>query len=172
VAAPLLVLAHPSAPVLAALPAALRRGLGTLLRPASFVLRPGVAFAVHGAAIWIGHAPAVIQWTLESRAAHFVEHAALLGSALLFWRAVVGAPSRYGEALLWTLATMLHTGALGALLAFAPRLLYPGYALEDQQLAGLLMWVPGGFVYVAAAVTLSAAWLKAIELRQAAHARR
>jgi cytochrome c oxidase assembly factor CtaG len=54
---------------------------------------------------------------------------------------------------------MIHTSMLGALLTFAPRLLYPTYTLEDQQLAGLIMWVPGGFLYVAAALSFAAAWL-------------
>ena len=97
---------------------------------------------------------------------HFLEHAVLLGTAVLLWwslrqrgRVASGASS------LWTLGTMIHTSILGALLTFAPRLLYPAYTLEDQQLAGLVMWVPGGLLYLAAALSFAAAWMGAQEQR-------
>ena len=64
---------------------------------------------------------------------------------------------------------MLHTAALGALLALAPLPVYPSYvasaaalgigALEDQQLGGLVMWVPTGLVYLAAGLWLVMRWL-------------
>jgi putative membrane protein len=62
----------------------------------------------------------------------------------------------------------MHTGMLGALLTFAPGLLYPEHPagfrglseLSDQQLAGLIMWVPGGLIYTIAALILAAAWLR------------
>lgn len=173
IAAPLLMLSRPSAVLLAAMPYAARRGFGATLRFFRHALRPGVAFTLHGAAIWIGHAPRVIEWTLEHRAVHFAEHAALLGTALLFWRALLrGGSAGYGMATLWTLATMLHTGALGALITFAPRVFYRGNALEDQQLAGLIMWVPGGTLYLAAGLAFAAAWLSNMEGREAAAGRR
>ena len=66
--------------------------------------------------------------------------------------------------------TALHTGLLGALLALAPRLWYPANAdggmlwgltpLEDQQLAGLVMWVPAGLVYAGAALLLAGLWIR------------
>jgi putative membrane protein len=164
IAAPLLVLSRPSSVLLAAMPGGAGRLLGRGLRPFRHALRPGVAFALHAAAIWIVHAPALIEWALESRAAHFAAHAALLGTALLFWRALTrGGAAAYGVATLLTLATMLHTGALGALLTFAARVFYRGYPLEDQQLAGLIMWVPGGALYLVAGLAFAAAWLKGME---------
>jgi len=59
--------------------------------------------------------------------------------------------------------TMLHTGALGALMAFSRASWYPGYALADQQLAGLIMWIPAGTVY-----PLAALWLVSRTLRRCA----
>jgi putative membrane protein len=115
--------------------------------------RPWLAFAAHGAVFWLAHAPAVIHWMSASGAAHMLVHAALLGTALAFWCAI--ARRSAGEASLWVLATMIHTGVLGAFLTFAPRVLYAGHSLEDQQLAGLLMWVPGGFLYLAAGLGLA-----------------
>jgi putative membrane protein len=65
--------------------------------------------------------------------------------------------------------TMVHTGALGALLTLAPALWYPLYvepsaalgfdALQDQQMGGLVMWVPGGLAYFASALFMVARWL-------------
>ena len=86
------------------------------------------------------------------------------GTALLFWRAVLIAWSgrRLGPAVGATFATLMHGGLLGALITMAPRPLYAWYrgrtevwslnALEDQQLAGLLMWVPMGIIYMAASL--------------------
>lgn len=65
---------------------------------------------------------------------------------------------------------MLHTSALGALMALAPRVLYQPETtavaawgltpLEDQQLAGLIMWVPAGTIYAGAALALIALWIR------------
>jgi putative membrane protein len=64
-----------------------------------------------------------------------------------------------------TFATLMHGGLLGGLITMAPYPLYTGYRgrtelwelslLEDQQLAGLLMWVPMGVVYLGACLMLA-----------------
>jgi len=71
--------------------------------------------------------------------------------------------------------TALHSGLLGALLTFANSLWYPAYAertevwgltpLQDQQLGGLIMWMPAGLVYIAAGLALFAGWLRESEVR-------
>jgi cytochrome c oxidase assembly factor CtaG len=71
---------------------------------------------------------------------------------------------------------MIHTGLLGALLTFAGAPLYPAYAdgatswsltpLEDQQLGGLIMWVPAGLVYIVAALALVAGWMRMADVGQ------
>ena len=76
-----------------------------------------------------------------------------------------------GGAVLYLFSTALHTGVLGALLTLAPTSWYPSYrfstrpfglsALEDQQLGGLIMWVPAGLVFLAAALWLLARLLQA-----------
>jgi cytochrome c oxidase assembly factor CtaG len=75
--------------------------------------------------------------------------------------------------------TSLHTGLLGALLVVSPRLWYPENAigsklwglspLEDQQLAGLMMWIPAGLIYGGAALLLAALWIRSSGRRQASH---
>jgi putative membrane protein len=152
VAAPLLA---SSRPVLRLL-----RGRAALARPLLALGRPAAAFLLHGAAIWLGHAPAVLEWSLDTRWMHALQHLVLVATAALFWWALLArGRAGAGEAALWCLATLLHTGLLGALLAFAPRSLYPSYGFEDQQLAGLVMWIPGGLCYLAAGLAFAAAWL-------------
>src|SRR5438105_1439266 len=63
-------------------------------------------------------------------------------------------------AVLSLFGTMVYTGALGALLAFARTPWYAGFALDDQQLAGLIMWVPAGLAYPAAALLIASQWLR------------
>lgn len=161
-AAPLLVYSDAGRVVFRALPA--KRVFARLARPWHRLAHPRSAFALHAAAIWIGHAPLVVHWMSSYRAFHVLAHAVLLGSALLFWSALARlGRAGYGEAAVWTLATMIHTGILGALLTFAPRLLFAGYTLEDQQLAGLIMWVPGGMAYLVLGLAFTGAWLVSSE---------
>lgn len=177
VAAPLMVLGRPGIPLLIGLPRLCREWATRqrLLRKFyAMLLQPGRAFALHGIMIWVWHAPYLYDWALQSRTMHSIEHVAFLGSAFLFWQAMLRSdtPARtragYGMASLYTLATLMHTGMLGALLTFAPRLLYPirHHAsdallppMDDQQLAGLLMWVPGGLCYLVAGLAFAYAWL-------------
>jgi len=118
------------------------------------------------------HAPALYQATLTSGAVHTLQHVSFLGAALLFWWALLhGREGRIGRpaAVIYLFTTAVHTSLLGALLTFSSRLWYPIYQattgpwgltpLEDQQLAGLIMWVPAGMAYLGAALALAATWL-------------
>ena len=189
VAAPLLVLGRPLVPMLWAFPSRARRTIGRATqRPAwrvcwRCITRPTVAFVIHGSAIWIWHAPALYQATLTSDFVHALQHASFFGTALLFWWTIVqghapGGRSRamsFGTAVLLLFGTALHSGALGALLTFSRTLWYPAYGtsaaswgltpLEDQQLAGLIMWIPASFAYLIGALLLFAGWLQASEDR-------
>jgi cytochrome c oxidase assembly factor CtaG len=166
VAAPLLAVARPDAQIAAALPRQWSRRLGSAIALWDRAARPRFAFSFHAACIWLGHAPAVIALTLSSSAFHTFHHMVLLASAILFWWAVRSRRRHPGAGVLWIFLTMLHTGLLGALLTFAPRPLYPAYAvlahdaMADQQLAGLIMWVPGGALYLLAGLVHTAAWLR------------
>lgn len=133
---------------------------------------PGPAALVHGALLWLWHFPPVYAAALQSPWWHVLAMALLLASAWWFWRAVLLAPaSQRGAACLALLATMAHTGLLGALLTFASQPLYPVQEagarawglepLQDQQLAGLLMWVLGALGYLLTAVALALRWLGA-----------
>jgi putative membrane protein len=186
VAAPLLVLGAPLVPALWGLPRGARHALGRAWRaraePAAAwrgLTYPPVAALVHAVGIGTWHVPALYEAALRSQVLHVLEHVTFLTTALLFWWSVLraGAPSRggHGLALLSVFALTLGMSALGALLTFSPRPWYPAQALgaaawgltplEDQQLAGLIMWAPGGVVYALTAGALFVAWLREAERR-------
>lgn len=118
--------------------------------------------ALHGALLWGWHLPAAFDLALRHELVHWLEHVTLLATGVLFWRVLLHSRgANAGWAVAAMLATVVHTGMLGALLSLSPRVLYGAYAgnadaLGDQQLAGLIMWVPMGVVYVVAALVLAA----------------
>jgi len=184
VAAPLLVLGRPLIAFLWALPLSWSRSLGNLSkiiwinRLWRALTIPLVAWLIHAIALWVWHIPALFDATLHSEAVHTLQHLSFLLSALLFWWALIhgrhGAMG-YGAAVLYVFTTSVHSGALGALITIAGSVWYPSYApltaswgltpLEDQQLGGLIMWIPAGLVYVIAGLALFAGWLREADLR-------
>lgn len=117
----------------------------------------GIAFLLHLGAVWLWHMPQPYDAALGSHAIYWGMELSLLGSALWLWAAMARA-DRLAEAVALSLGTLLQMGMLGALLTFAGRPLFAAHllttapfgltALEDQQLAGLLMWVPAALPYV------------------------
>ncbi|GEO13719.1 cytochrome c oxidase assembly protein [Microvirga aerophila] len=170
----LLLLGKPGVAFAWALPPGWSRGSIAALtwRPLAkaglWLSRPFPAATLHGLALWIWHAPALFEAAVEREWLHTLEHATFFGTALLFWRVVLEARSgeRIGLALAAAFATLMHGGLLGGLITMARRPLYGWYegltapwgltALDDQQLAGLLMWVPMGLVYFGACLGLAA----------------
>lgn len=172
VAAPLLVLARPLGTMLWAFPASGRVGLGRTGAALSPLFRaltePVTATLIQAAALWLWHAPALFDLALGNELVHALQHASFLVSALLFWSAVLHprlGRRALGLAALCLFATSVIGGSLGALMAFSASPWYAAYAAlgltafgltpaEDQQLAGLLMWVPGGLVHAGAVLVL------------------
>ena len=122
--------------------------------------------AGHAIVLWLWHVPAVYAWGLATAPAYWLMQGSLLGSAWLMWRALLLPVARPGPALAALAATLGQMGLLGALLVFASRPLYAAHfsstwpwgfsPLADQQLAGLLMWVPAMLPYLG--VGLWIAW--------------
>jgi cytochrome c oxidase assembly factor CtaG len=179
VAAPLLVLARPMGGMLWALPTAWRGRLGRTAKwPAvaglwQILIDPLAATLLHGVAIWMWHAPILFDAALADPFVHGLQHVSFFGTALLFWWSLLRGRARergYGAAVLYLFLTALHSGFLGILLSLARQPLYPGQtiaapewgltALEDQQLAGLIMWVPAGLVYAIAALAMTGLWIR------------
>jgi putative membrane protein len=190
VAAPLLVLGRPLAAWTWALAPGARRAVGHATHWPGLawgwqqLTQPLHAWALHALALWLWHLPLLFDAALRSEGLHVLQHASFLATALLFWWAVLGGDPRArasGFALAYLFTTMMHTAALGALLTLSPRAWYAGYAasasalgldpLQDQQLGGLVMWVPGGVAYLAAALVLVARVLArpAVNPASAAH---
>ncbi len=154
VAAPLLAIALP-------LPPRWRR---------LFILEPAVAFSLHAMALWLWHAPQLLEGALQHEGLRAIERASLLFTAALFWSSVIHGNQRLAS--LFVLATGVHTGLLGALLAVAGRVWYPRYvsslgvdALQDQRLAGLVMWIPGGALFLMVGLALFSASARCTDIR-------
>lgn len=174
VAAPLLVLARPLGPMLWAFPAAARRTLARLGQSAAIggswraATGPVAATLLQTLVLWGWHAPRAFDLALARPDWHIAQHVSFLVAALLFWYAMLCGPRRRaGLAVGCLFFTATASGALGALMAFSDSPWYAGYArlgldafgltaAEDQQLAGLLMWVPGGLVHAVAGLALLA----------------
>lgn len=122
---------------------------------------------LHALLFWLWHMPSAYRHALSSDAVYWMMQGTLLGSAFGLWAALWRASAPAAVAGL--LATMVQMGLLGALLTFALRPLYEPHwpttaawglsALEDQQLAGLVMWVPGAGAYLGAALFLMWGWI-------------
>jgi cytochrome c oxidase assembly factor CtaG len=186
VAAPLLVLGRPLVVFLWAFPVQWSRRIGNVGKIGCvsgtwrFLTIPLVAWLVHAIALWVWHVPVLFDAVLQNEWVHTLQHISFLASALLFWWALIHGPQGamgYGAAVLYLFTTSIHSGALGALLTVAGTVWYPSYIgltsswgltpLEDQQLGGLIMWIPAGVVYLIAGLALFVGWLREAELRTA-----
>lgn len=152
------LLAAVAAPLLAWALAPLQRGRGAARILGVF------GFAV---LFWGWHSPAAYEQALSNDAAYWAMQLSLLVTATLFWMSV--RVSSGPAAVIALLITMVQTGLLGALLVFMPQALYAPHMLttaawgltplEDQQLAGLIMWAPAAGVYLGAALMILGRWI-------------
>ncbi len=161
------------------LPQPLRRSLaGGWKSPLQSLWRrltePVTATAIQAVAMWMWHAPILFNRALESSGWHIAQHASFFASSLIFWWAMLhprGRGASYGVSAACLFATSLIGGALGALMSFSASPWYADYAamgmsgigldpVDDQRLAGLIMWIPGGLVHGLAALALFYKWLK------------
>jgi cytochrome c oxidase assembly factor CtaG/cytochrome c2 len=170
--APLLALGRPHAAVLRAVGGTARRTAARIARALN--LGMGVAWTLHGLALWLWHIPALYEAAAAHPSLHALQHASFAGTAFLFWRSALDRRTGYGTAALYVFLTSLHSGLLGVLLFLSPRPWYPTYgraadALGDQQLAGLIMWIPGGVVLTITAIALLWRWLNELDRRSPPH---
>jgi putative membrane protein len=173
VAAPLLVLGSPLHRMAWILPekweSRLRRN--RVLRTVSSATPALVALGiiVQSAVLAAWHLPGPYQAAVRNPFVHVLEHLAFLGAgALLWWALLHASRARLGTGVLALFIAALPGTALGLLMTVARTVWYPVYgtgatALEDQQLAGVVMWAVGNTIYLIAAVALFAAWLSSLE---------
>jgi putative membrane protein len=164
VAAPLLVLGLPPRVLLSPVLFRSSRGRRRWARWLRWPMDARWLGLLHTAVLVLWHLPRPVNAALGSEPMHMLMHVSFLAVALPFWAAVLRVGTRQGESyaaatlLLFSLMTVM--ALMGAILALAPRPLYAAYPLlSDQQLAGLVMWVPGTLPYLAAGVWLSRRWL-------------
>jgi putative membrane protein len=175
-AAPLLVLARPAAVFLRMLPTSGRSLAVRAMRLRwaravwARVTRPAEAWLAHALVIWVWHIPALFQERQHNFLVHSLQHFSFFASAIAFWWSVLqGRRVSRGTAILSLFTTTVHTGVLGALMTFSRNPWYPSYAsgaagwgltpLADQQLAGMIMWIPASAAYLVGALILIRRWL-------------
>lgn len=171
-AAPLLLLGVPLLPMLWGLPLQERRGIARIVGPHSYLGRLGtqltnplVALGIFVTTFAAWHVPLLYDTAQAHNVVHYAEHFMFFGAALLLWWPVVnpsGGPRSLSRiaCVLYFVPPMLESTLIGALLTFAERPFYRTYALaprltmlspvDDQQFAGLVMWIPGGIVFATA----------------------
>lgn len=184
VAAPLLVVSSPLQTMAWGLPPHLRRRAGRWQGRVRALLwspaLPAVGLGVFTAVFTAWHLPVAYNAALDHDAVHALEHATMLGSALAFWAPVVRPRRTHGGVgVVLLFVSLIASGILAALMVFAPTTWYahpPTAAwgltpLEDQQVAGAVMWVVGGSLYVIAGAIVLMHWLRTDEEATARHDR-
>ena len=126
-----------------------------LSRPARAPMAVGLPFLLATAALWLWHAPMAYDAALGHKALYWLMQSSLFASAFLFWRAAFSQPG--GSGVLWVFLGYLAMGMLGAILTLAPEAVYATHAvspvlwgmapLSDQQLGGLIMWMPAALPF-------------------------
>ncbi len=146
----------------------------------AFLSGAGPAWALFTGMLWIWHLPLLYQAALHSEAIHALEHILFLSTAMAFWWFVFQ-PARQkeihsGAVILYLFVAMLQMSALGAILAFASRPWYPVYQggnllgwqmspQADQQDAGMIMWLPGGILFLILIALYFIHWMNALDKR-------
>ncbi len=180
---PLLLGANPLVFILWGLPRNPRKVLGGWLGPKAWprksikaITGVGVVWLAYVIVIWGWHDPQVYSFALRSNLAHDLEHLSFFVVGMLFWWHIVGSgprihrPLSYGGRFAYTISAIPPIMIAGIDIAFAQTPIYSHYeavprlwaitVLEDQQIAGVIMWVPGSMMYIAAALVVAARWLK------------
>jgi cytochrome c oxidase assembly factor CtaG len=188
IAPPLLLLGAPQIPIVRAIPPALaRRSVGlvaksrTARRLFAGVTHPLTALALFTVVMLGWHLPGPFQAALRSDDWHIIEHGCMIAAGLLFWYPVIRpwpAAERWSR---WALVPYLlvadgANSVVAAFMVFSGRLLYPAYAglprldgisaINDQIIAGAIMWVPGSILFLVTAIAIVIGGLKPQSLTQ------
>jgi putative membrane protein len=143
----------------------------SLLRLAA---HPLVAFGTFTVVLWAWHLPALYEGALRDSNIHILEHTLFLVTGVILWAPILHAlppdkPMNYFVKITYLFFNMVASSILAAIFTFAQGVIYPYYGnamqvfgmtpLDDQQLAGAIMWVPGGGIFLVATLIAFAAWL-------------
>jgi putative membrane protein len=144
-----------------------------IARLARFLTLPSVSFGLFNAVFAAYHIPGIYDFTLRNEPAHIIAHLLLMSTATITWMPVLSPSSglarlSYPLQIFYLFLEAIPPTVLAALITFASDVIYPTYAaaprvfgisaLEDQQIAGLVMWIPGTFVYLGALTVVFFKW--------------
>jgi cytochrome c oxidase assembly factor CtaG/cytochrome c2 len=183
VAAPLLVCGRPAMAFLWAFPMSVRRMIGRLWvggglhRGVRALMSPLVVWLLCSVVLWFWHLPGPYGWALASEGVHTLEHFCFFITALMFWSLVIEPFGRrrldYGSTLIFVATLGVQNGLLGALLTLAGHPFYSVHLdttaawgltpLEDQQLAGIIMWIPANLIHLTSLGVLFVLWMQNAE---------
>ena len=183
VAAPLLVWSRPAMAFLWAFPISTRRVIGRLWvggglhRGVHTLMSPLIVWLLCSMVLWFWHLPRPYGWALSNEGVHTLEHFCFFITALMFWSLVIEPFGRrrldYGSTLIFVATLGVQNGMLGALLTLAGHPFYSAHfnttaawgltPLEDQQLAGVIMWIPASVIHLTTLGVLFVAWMKNAE---------
>lgn len=184
VAGPLLASSRPVATILHGLPPGWRKGTGRWRRRVGLTPRrmlvlggPGFAWLANAGSLWLWHSSVLYEAAIRSDAVHALEHASFLIAAVWLWSAALrGLWSRRsspGVGILLLFTTAIQGVLLSAIITFAGSPWYETYessapswgmtALQDQHLAGLIMWTPSTLIYTGIALALLMRWISDTE---------
>ncbi len=182
VAPPLLWLANPMPVLVWGLPLRLRRLAGrqlfgqhaSLRRWLTPLTRPVGVWLVYFFILWGWHDPGAYNAALRDDLVHDLEHLTFFGSAMLLWWHIIGAGPRWHKRFsylgrtAYSLASVPGNMILGVAIALAETPIYTYYlsvprvwavsVLTDQQISGIIMWIPGSMMHLIAAIVLIARW--------------
>ena len=174
IAAPLIVLGRPLEPALWALPRSARVRASHSMHPARVwrvLTHPVIAIALHAVTRVLWHVPALFDAALADEGVHALQHVTFFATAVVFWWSLIyGRYGRlgYGVGVAFVFVTMMYSGLIGAVISLADHSLYAHELptqrwgidpVEDQQRAGLLMWVPAAVIMMSLGLAIFAAWL-------------
>lgn len=181
-AAPLILIANPLASYMWGTPPAIRAGLaevtrenGIITRALRQLTRPKVSLPLFVLTLWIWHFPPLYNLALANGIVHVLEHLTMFLTALIFWWPLVGsapnrAPLSYPRRIAYLILVLTPSAALGAIITLSRNVLYDFYEdapmhfeltnLQDQQIAGLILWVLGNSAYLAALITVFLKWAR------------
>jgi cytochrome c oxidase assembly factor CtaG len=137
------------------------------------LIRPATAWVTFVGIFLFWHWPTAFQWAARNEVTILLEHISILFAALLFWSVALSTRGQewlsYGARALFVMTAAVATDLPGVIMLFAPRAIcvMPGEnapafgitPLEDQQIAGLLMWVPANLIFFSIATWLFALWI-------------
>jgi putative membrane protein len=187
---PLLLLANPLPFLLWGSPYEVRTGVSRLLSPNAkfrYYLRrttgPGLVWLMFVIVYWGWHDPNAYNLALQSDFVHDLEHLTFFLVSMLFWWHVIGAGPRIHRPLspagrfVYVLTAIPPNMLAGLAIVFATGPIYSYYeampriwglsVMEDQQIGGVIMWVPGSMMYIIAALILASRWLQEEERKPA-----